>query len=75
MCTCKNVIDVQVKSGSGEGEWFITFVYRAPERHERYEVMEKVKQLKGNGREFWVCVGDFNLIASSTEKGRGHTTP
>ncbi|XP_031094434.1 uncharacterized protein LOC115998904 [Ipomoea triloba] len=65
-----NYIDVIVTM-EGESPWRLTCFYGFPERARRHQAWTLLRDLKSHSNLPWVVIGDFNDIASHSEK-RGH---
>ncbi|OMO54212.1 Endonuclease/exonuclease/phosphatase [Corchorus olitorius] len=51
--------------------WFCTFVYGHPKKAGRRNVWDAITELRGNNKERWCCMGEFNAISSQAEKRGG----
>ena len=63
----KNHIDAIINKGTEEA-WRFTGFYREPITQKRFESWNKLRQLNNKYNLPWLCAGDFNEIARSSEK-------
>ncbi|KAK9995825.1 hypothetical protein SO802_020511 [Lithocarpus litseifolius] len=69
-----NHIDVKIMD-SLKVEWCLTEVYGHPEDQRKKETWVMLRHLHSRASMPWVCIGDFNEILSSVEKGGGVPKP
>lgn len=56
-------------------EWRLTGVYGHPQDQRKKETWALLRHLHSKASMLWVCIGDFNEILSSKEKGVGLPKP
>lgn len=63
---------VHIKVNSqNNGSWMLTAVYASPSEVGRKNLWEALQNIADNMNEPWLIVGDFNEVASITEKKGG----
>lgn len=73
LSSLKNVIAATISNSVPAFPWLLTCIYADPNFNNRVKLWEKLKDLGSNFNGPWLCIGDFNDIASIWEKqgGRG----
>lgn len=61
-------IDTTIHMKNGEGRIHITWIYGNTKWEERLILWDKLRAISNARLGSWMCVGDFNEIASEAEK-------
>lgn len=69
-----NHINALINDGQ-DNSWRFSSFYGTPEMHKHQESWDLLRSLNRNFALPWLCVGDFNEILKSHEKGGGRLRP
>ena len=70
-----NIIHTSIAGSKFDTPRYITFVYGPTDENYRNACWEEITCLARHMNQSWMCIGDFNDIASITEKSGGKPRP